>query len=54
MEWCPDCGHRPIDRIEYLEEPLPGFGDVIRIILLLCDRCGWYERHTSQAVPVPA
>lgn len=42
----------PLDSIEYIEADL--WGRVIRVVILLCDGCGWSERHTSEAVPISA
>lgn len=57
MDRCKVCGHLPLDTVEYLEEQLPGVdaaAEVIRVIIVYCDSCGWSESRRSKAVPVPA
>jgi hypothetical protein len=40
-----------LDQVDYLESDL--WGRVIRVVITLCDNCGWSERSTSEAVPAP-
>ena len=51
MERCHRCRY-PLDAVEYLEVDL--WGRLTRVIIELCDGCGWSERTTSEAVPAPA
>ena len=54
MERCRVCGSRAIDQVDYVEETLPGLGrQAIRVIITFCQACGWSDRTTSEAVPVP-
>jgi C4-type Zn-finger protein len=50
MERCRWC-RAPLDAVEYIEADL--FGMEIRVIITFCDTCGWRERTTSKALPVP-
>jgi hypothetical protein len=52
MERCGACGSAELDTIEYLEDNLLGY-DTVRVVILWCTECGWSERSTSHAVPVP-
>jgi hypothetical protein len=54
MQRCGGCGSVYLDKVEYLEEPLAGLGEVVMVTVVFCPTCGWSERHTSAAVPASA